>query len=160
MGVLNDFRTTLPSRLPHIEPLSSQDSPVRNEVSYVTQQYRDLLHRANNLSDRLSGVGGCRRDYNDAVEKARLWLREIEPRVNKVLNEPIAGDPKGVEDQLNKAKSLNNEFIANGRLIDNAKHVSCTFMLIKSILIKSLCRQPNLFCILLKARFLPWKFLA
>lgn len=122
--MLNEFRTSLPSRLPHIEPLSSQDSPVRSEVSLVTQQYRDLLHRANNLSDRLSGVGGRRRDYNDAVDKARQWLREVEPRVIKVLKEPIAGDPKGVEDQLNRAKSLNNEFVANGRLIDNAKQVS------------------------------------
>lgn len=121
---MNEFRTSLPSRLPHIEPLSSQDSPVRSEVSLVTQQYRDLLHRANNLSDRLSGVGGRRRDYSDAVEKARQWLRGIEPRVLKVLNEPIAGDPKTVEDQLHTAKILNNEFVANGRLIDNAKQAT------------------------------------
>lgn len=121
---MNEFRTSLPSRFPHIEPLSSQESPVRSEVSLVTQQYRDLLHRANNLSDRLSGVGGRRRDYSDAVEKARQWLRGMEPRVLKVLNEPIAGDPKTVEDQLHTAKILNNEFVANGRLIDNAKQAT------------------------------------
>lgn len=121
--MLNEFRTTLPSRLPHIEPLSSQDSPVRNEVSLVTQQYRDLLNRANNLSDRLSGVGGRQREYGDALGKAQSWLRDVEPRVGVVLNEPIAGDPKGVEDQLQNAKTLNNEFVANGRLIDNAKQV-------------------------------------
>lgn len=123
MSILNEFRNSLPSRLPHIEPHSSQESPIRSEVSYVTQQYRDLLHRANNLSDRLSGVGGRRRDYNDAVDKARQWLRDVEPRVIKVLNEQIAGDPKIVEDQLNRAKTLNNEFVANGRLIDAAKQV-------------------------------------
>lgn len=82
------------------------------------------MHRANNLSDRLSGVGGRRRDYSDAVEKARQWLRGIEPKVLKVLNEPIAGDPKTVEDQLQTAKILNNEFVANGRLIDNAKQAT------------------------------------
>lgn len=118
--MLNDFRTSLPSRLPHIEPLSSQESLVRNEVSLVTQQYRDLLSRANALADRLSGVGGKRRDYNDALEKAKRWLREVEPKVNHVLDEPIGGDPKTVEDQLNRAKTLNNEFVTNGRLIDNA----------------------------------------
>lgn len=123
LNSLNDFRTSLPSRLPHIEPLSAQESPVRNEVSIVTQQYRDLLSRANALSDRLSGVGGRRRDYSDAVEKARMWLREVEPKVKHVLDEPIGGDPKTVEDQLNRAKALNNEFVANGRLIDNAKQV-------------------------------------
>lgn len=123
LHILNDLRTSLPSRLPHIEPYSSQESPIRNEVSLVTQQYRDLLHRANNLSDRLSGVGGRQREYSDALDKAREWLREAEPRANKILNEPIGGDPKTVEDQLHRAKALNNEFVASGRLIDNAKQV-------------------------------------
>lgn len=128
--MLNEFRTSLPSRLHHIEPISSQDSPVRSEVSLVTQQYRDLYHRANNLVDRLSGVGGRQRDYSDALDKAREWLRDAEPRALKVLNEPIGGDPKTVEDQLNKAKTLNNEFVANGRLIDHAKHVSLVMFFI------------------------------
>lgn len=92
-------------------------------MSLVTQQYRDLLHRANNLSDRLSGVGGRQREYGDALSKAQAWLREVEPRVFVVLDEPIAADPKSVEDQLHTAKALNNEFVANGRLIDHAKQV-------------------------------------
>lgn len=121
---MNDFRTSLPSRLHHIEPIASQDSPVRSEVSLVGQQYRDLYNRANNLSDRLSGVGGRQREYSDAVDKAKQWLRDAEPRAIKVLDEPIGGDPKSVEEQLHKAKALNNEFVANGRLIDNAKQVS------------------------------------
>ncbi|XP_048523580.1 dystonin isoform X32 [Dendroctonus ponderosae] len=131
LNILNDFRTSLPSRLPHIEPLSSQDSPVRSEVSLVTQQYRDLLHRANNLADRLSGVGGKQREYSDALDKARTWLKDAEPRANKLLNEPIGGDPKTVEDQLHKAKALNNEFVANGKLIDNAKQA--TSALVRSL---------------------------
>lgn len=96
---------------------------MRSEVSLVTQQYRDLLHRANNLLDRLSGVGGKQREYSDAVDKARKWLRDAEPRANKVLSEPIGADPKTVEEQLHNARSLNNEFVANGKLIDNAKQV-------------------------------------
>ncbi|KAK9887502.1 hypothetical protein WA026_023054 [Henosepilachna vigintioctopunctata] len=120
LKLLNEFRVSLPSRLAHIEPLSSQESPVRSEVSIVTQNYKDLLNRANNLSNRLSGVGGRQREYSDAVEKARLWLREVEPRAINILNDPIAGDPKSVEDQLSSAKTINNEFVANGRLIDNA----------------------------------------
>ncbi|KAG5872490.1 hypothetical protein JTB14_037535 [Gonioctena quinquepunctata] len=128
LNVLNDFRTSLPSRLPHIEPYSSQDSPVRSEVSLVTQQYRDLLHRANNLSDRLSGVGGRQREYSDALDKAKAWLRDAEPRAKQLLNDPIAGDPKTVEDQLQKAKALNNEFVANGRLVDNAKQATSSLL--------------------------------
>lgn len=115
--------------MPHIEPVSSQDSPVRNEVSLVTQQYRDLLHRANNLLDRLSGVGGKRKDYSDAVDKARQWLRDAEPRAHKVLNEPIGADPKTVEEQLQNARGLNNEFVANGRLIDNAKQATSALLM-------------------------------
>jgi len=112
--------------LPHIEP--SQDSVVRNEVSAVTAQYRDLLSRANGLSDRLSGVGGRQREYRDALDKARAWLREAEPRATKVLAEPIGAEPKTVEEQLNKAKTLNNEFVAQGRLIDAVKQV-CFFQI-------------------------------
>jgi hypothetical protein len=44
----------------------------------------------------------------------------------KVLSEPIGAEPKTVEEQLNKAKTLNNEFVAQGRLIDAAKQV-CFF---------------------------------
>lgn len=77
MSCLNEFRTSLPQRLPHIEPVSSQDSMVRNEVSLATTQYRDLLSRANALSDKLSGLGGRQREYRDALEKARLWLKVI-----------------------------------------------------------------------------------
>lgn len=118
--VLNNFRTSMPQRLPHIEPVSSQNSPVRSEVSIVTAQYKDLLTRVNALSDRLSGVGGRQRDYHDALDKAKDWLKEVEPAVHRIISEPVAAEPKQVEDQLSKAKALHNEFLANKRLIDNA----------------------------------------
>lgn len=132
---MNEFRTSLPQRLPHIEP--SQDPVVRNEVSAVTAQYRDLLSRANGLSDRLSGVGGRQREYRDALDKARSWLREAEPRANKVLSEPVGAEPKTVEEQLNKAKTLNNEFVAQERLIDAAKQVLLAYCHLKSRCIRS-----------------------
>jgi hypothetical protein len=36
-------------------------------------------------------------DYNDAVERAKKWLKETEPRVAKLCNEPIAAEPKVTE---------------------------------------------------------------
>jgi hypothetical protein len=63
----------------------------------------------------------CLQDYNDAVDRARKWLKETEPRVAKLCNEPIAAEPRVVEDQLNRAKALNSEIIANGKLIEDAK---------------------------------------
>ncbi|XP_076389529.1 dystonin-like protein short stop isoform X32 [Megachile rotundata] len=121
LHVLNEFRTSLPQRLPHKEPVASQDSPVRGEVSIVTAQYKDLLSRANMLSDRLSGVGGRQRDYRESLEKARNWLKEVEPKVHRAISEPVAAEPKQVEDQLSKAKALNNEMLANERLVENVK---------------------------------------
>ncbi|XP_065222471.1 microtubule-actin cross-linking factor 1 isoform X5 [Planococcus citri] len=118
---LNEFRTSLPSRLPHIEPISAQDSVVRNTVSVVSSQYRDLLARVNALSDKLSGLGSKQKEYRDALNAARAWLREAEPRANKILIEPVAADPNALEDQLSRTKALNNEFVSQGRLIDNAK---------------------------------------
>ncbi|XP_017877780.1 microtubule-actin cross-linking factor 1 isoform X27 [Ceratina calcarata] len=121
LHVLNEFRTSLPQRLPHKEPIASQDSPVRGEVSIVTAQYKDLLSRANALSDKLSGVGGRQRDYRESLEKARNWLKEVEPKIHRAISETIAAEPKQVEDQLSKAKALNNEMLANERLVENVK---------------------------------------
>ncbi|XP_062535716.1 uncharacterized protein LOC134204925 isoform X3 [Armigeres subalbatus] len=122
LSVLNDFRTTLPERLPHIEQVSSSDSPIRQEVSLVTAQYRDLLNRANALLDRLAGLGGRQRDYQEALEKVRSWLRDVQPRVSAVLSDPIAADPQSVQDQMNQTKALQSEFLSQGRLIDNVQH--------------------------------------
>ncbi|XP_055530748.1 microtubule-actin cross-linking factor 1 isoform X33 [Wyeomyia smithii] len=122
LSALNDFRTTLPERLPHIEQISSSDSPIRQEVSLVTAQYRDLLNRANTLLDRLAGLGGRQRDYQEALEKVRSWLRDVQPRVSSVLSDPIAADPQSVQDQMNQTKALQSEFLSQGRLIDNVQH--------------------------------------
>ncbi|XP_065091748.1 dystonin isoform X44 [Ochlerotatus camptorhynchus] len=122
LSVLNDFRTTLPERLPHIEQVSSSDSPIRQEVSLVTAQYRDLLNRANALLDRLAGLGGRQRDYQECLEKVRSWLRDVQPRVSAVLSDPIAADPQSVQDQMNQTKALQSEFMSQGRLIDNVQH--------------------------------------
>uniref|UniRef100_A0A1I8MXB1 Dystonin n=2 Tax=Musca domestica TaxID=7370 RepID=A0A1I8MXB1_MUSDO len=121
LAILNDFRTSLPERLPHVEPLASSESPIRQEVSLVSAQYKDLMNRVNALQDRISGLGGRQREYQDALDKANEWLRSTQPRVGRVIAEPIAGDPKSVQEQMNEAKALHNELLSNGRLVDNAQ---------------------------------------
>ncbi|XP_037826292.1 dystonin isoform X39 [Lucilia sericata] len=121
LAILNDFRTSLPERLPHVEPLSSAESPIRQEVSLVSAQYKDLMNRVNALQDRISGLGGRQREYQDALDKASEWLRSTQPRVSRLIAEPIAGDPKSVQEQMNEAKGLHNELLSNGRLVDNAQ---------------------------------------
>lgn len=115
LGVLNEFRTTLPDRFAHIEPSPASESQIREDVSLVSAQYRDLLHRANALSDRLSGLSGRQREYQDTLEKARGWMRDVQPRVTKCLDDQPAADPSTVQDQLNDAKALHNEFLSQGR---------------------------------------------
>lgn len=121
---LNDFRTGLPSRLHHIEPVSSQDSVIKHTVTNVTNNYRDLLSRANALSDKLSGLNSKQREYKDALNAVKDWLREAEPRAIKILNEPIGADPNALEDQFNRTKTLNNEFLGQARLIENVKQAA------------------------------------
>ncbi|KAJ6645292.1 Dystonin, partial [Pseudolycoriella hygida] len=128
LNILNDFRTSLPERLHHIEPLASSESPIRKEVQLVSAQYKDLLNRANALSDRLSGLGGRQRDYQDALDKAQKWLNEVQPRVSKTLSDPIAADPLAVQEQMAEAKSLHNEFLSQGRLIENAQQSLATLL--------------------------------
>ena len=61
--------------------LKLSESYVTEEVNHVTQGYHDLLARANALADAFSMVGGKYKDYNDAVERAKRWLKETEPKV-------------------------------------------------------------------------------
>ncbi|XP_049307105.1 dystonin isoform X29 [Bactrocera dorsalis] len=119
LSILNDFRTSLPERLPHIEPISNAESPIRQEVSLISTQYKDLLHRANALQDRISGLYSCQREFQNALNKADDWIQTIQPQVTRVLSEPLSADTKSASDQMNKAKSIHNELLSNGRLIDN-----------------------------------------
>ncbi|XP_053967035.1 dystonin isoform X14 [Anastrepha ludens] len=119
LAILNDFRTALPERLPHIEPISNAESPIRQEVSLISTQYKDLLHRANALQDRISGLCGCQREFQNAIDKADEWIRNVQPRVARLIAEPISGDTKVASDQMNEAKALHNELLSNGRLLDS-----------------------------------------
>ncbi|XP_067629140.1 microtubule-actin cross-linking factor 1 isoform X10 [Eurosta solidaginis] len=119
LSILNEFRTSLPERLPHIEPISNAESPIRQEVSLISTQYKDLLHRANSLQDRISGLNACQREFRNAIDKASEWIRNMQPRVSRLLSEPISVDTKAAHDQMNDAKTLHNELLSNGRLIDN-----------------------------------------
>lgn len=121
LEVLNDFRTSLPERFSYIEPISLKNSEVRNEVTVLTNKYKDLISRANSLSDHLSVIIKRHQDYQSTLEKADSWIKELEPGVHKFIAEPISLEPKHIEDQLSRTKSLYNEFISNERLIDNAE---------------------------------------
>ena len=123
VGCLNEFRMALRQN-----NLKLSESQVSSEVSHVSGAYQELLARANALADKISSVGGKYKDYNDAVERAKRWLKETEPKVAKVCNEPIAAEPKQVEDQLQRAKALNNEIIANAILIEAARTASANLL--------------------------------
>lgn len=101
-----------------------KESTVKHEVTQITSVYQDLLSRANRLYDKLSQLGNKQKDFQDALNKAMAWLREVTPRAQKVLSEPVAGEPKLVEDQLNRAKSLQNEILSNGRLIEAVRQAT------------------------------------
>lgn len=136
MSSLNEFRMVLRQN-----NLKISESIVTEEVNHVSSAYHDLLARANALSDAFSRVGGKYKDYNDAVERAKRWLKETEPRVAKLCNEPIAAEPRMVEDQLNRTKALNNEIIANGKLIEDAKAAAAN--LLASLDEKALSREER-----------------
>lgn len=121
LHALNEFRAGLPHPLPAKDSVPPDDSPVRGEVSLVSSRYKDLLTRANLLSDKLSGVGGKQRDYRECVEKARSWLREMEPKVKRAVSEATAAEPKQVEEQLARIKALSKEVSGNERLVENVR---------------------------------------
>jgi dystonin len=123
VAALNEVRSRL--RTGHLKLAESQ---VSEEVTAASAAYHELLSRANRLSDRFSRVGGRQRDYSDAVDRAKRWLKETEPKVSKICSEPIGAEPRVVEDQLNRAKALNNEIIANRKLIDDARAAAAALL--------------------------------
>ncbi len=120
---LNEFRAVLQQN-----NLKLSQSQVQEEVNHVSTAYHDLLDRANLLADRFLNVGGKYKDYNDAVERVKRWLKETELKVAKMFSEPIATEPKLVEDQLNRAMTLNNEIIVNEKLILDAEAAATTLL--------------------------------
>lgn len=68
-----------------------------------------------------TSVGNKQRDYTEAIEKACRWLKDTETKVTRLLQEPVGADPKGVQDQLDKAKAINNDVVAQSRLFDNCR---------------------------------------
>ena len=44
------------------------------------------MKRANKLSERMGDIGSKQKDYQDAVTKAKAWLKEVEPKVWFIIN--------------------------------------------------------------------------
>lgn len=87
-----------------------------------------LVGQVNNLSDRLSSLGGKTKEYRSALDRVRQWMSSAEPAANKILSEPLAADPHSLDEQLNRAKVLNTEFSAQGRLFDNLRQALDTLL--------------------------------
>lgn len=119
LTVLNDLRLSLPERLPNIEPIASFKSPVRQNVSELSTQYNALLGRVNSFADRQNAIKDAFRLYNENLAKTRNWLSDIQIRVSSNIATPVGTDIETIQDQAALAKTLYNEFQANGRLIDN-----------------------------------------
>lgn len=87
-----------------------------------------MLKRTNKLSDKMSDIGSKQKDYQDAVTKAKAWLKEVEPKAAKIINEPLGAEPKTVEDQLSRAKALNNDVLANERLVIHTMQAAASLL--------------------------------
>ena len=119
LSSLNEYRLTLPQRLRAVE---ESDYLVKSEVNELSKDYYDLLERVNALSDRLSGLSDKQRNFADAYDKASRWLNEVKRSAKKLLDEPVAAEPRAIGEQLDKVRALSNEVHSNARLIDNVKH--------------------------------------
>ncbi|XP_063388361.1 microtubule-actin cross-linking factor 1 [Cydia fagiglandana] len=119
LTILNDYRTSLPSRLSHIHP--SGDSALREAAALARRRHAELAARAQRLQERLRGAADVTKQYHDALDRAQRWMKEVEPQARSVISEPVGGEPRAVETQLARAKALHSEILAQGRLVDNAK---------------------------------------
>lgn len=121
LRALNSLRTQLPQRLGHIEP---HDYQVKQEVTEVTHDFQQLLSRANKLSDRLTSLASRQREYQQAMDRAEQWLKEADSRAHKVLTEPVAAEPRAVQQQLDSARQLSSQLVSQEKLIDAANQAA------------------------------------
>ncbi|KAK3872161.1 hypothetical protein Pcinc_022743 [Petrolisthes cinctipes] len=126
LRTVNNFRTTLPERYPLLT--ADPDSVVRDASDEVSAEFKDLLARANKLVDKATSVGNKQRDYTEAIEKAIRWLKDTEVKISRLLQEPVGADPKGVQDQLDKAKAINNDVVAQSRLFENCRATATSLL--------------------------------
>ena len=54
------------------------------------------------------------------------WIQSMQAM--KIVNEPLGAEPKTVEDQLGRAKALNNDVVANERLVKNVKLAAASLL--------------------------------
>ena len=109
---MNDFCVKI-----RASSLRQKESQISQEVTQLSGKYHELLNRANKLTDTFSWLGTRTREYQEALEIARKWLDITEPKVHELSKEAIGAEPKMVDQQLLKAKTLNNEVISNEKLI-------------------------------------------
>ncbi|XP_062530276.1 dystonin isoform X48 [Bombyx mori] len=119
LSILNEYRTSLPSRLSHVP--AGEEGAVRGAAGAARRAHGELAARAQRLQDRLRAASDRAAHHAHALARAQRFLDEVEPQVRGVLSEPVGGEPRAVEAQLSRAKHLHNEILAQGRLIDNAK---------------------------------------
>lgn len=125
LKVLNDFRTSLPQRLNHLEPT---DSEVKEKVQEVSTAFQNLLNRIDRLGDKFAVLNSKQRNFAEAMEKASTWLSGVAKTTKKVVDEPTAADPRAIQDQLDRVKALNMELMQQGRLIDGAKGAASSLL--------------------------------
>jgi hypothetical protein len=75
LNILNEYRTSLPSRLSHVAPPA--DSAVREGAALARRRHSDLAARAQRLQDRLRGAALLSRQYDLALERAGKWINEV-----------------------------------------------------------------------------------
>lgn len=151
LDALHEFCITLPDpeqhQHIHIESISNADSQIQKEIEMISTKYENLLLRANNASGSLTGVGEREFEYRDALDKASNWFNSIHPRVSAMPSNLAATDRQSVQDQMNDAKILHNEFLekegsskirnklwihCSNRSPDNRAHRECPGPLQKS----------------------------
>lgn len=72
-------------------------------------------------------MGNRRQEFEDAVNRAMAWLKDVTPRAQKIISEPI--NPKQIDSQLSKAKALQYEVNTEGkRLIDSVRLATNNFL--------------------------------
>ncbi|KAH9633161.1 hypothetical protein HF086_013784 [Spodoptera exigua] len=83
LSILNEYRTSLPSRLSHVP--SRGESSVRDDATRARRRHAELGARAQRLHDWLRAAADGTRHYHDALQRATKWINEACEQLVKSL---------------------------------------------------------------------------
>nr|XP_006815523.1 PREDICTED: dystonin-like [Saccoglossus kowalevskii] len=119
--MLADFRkTTLPKEFNETFVEEPATNITRIKLVNINERYEKLSQLFAQHLEKLNTLEEKHQKYHDVLSELVPWLEDTEKIVNKQAREPVASEPKKMQKQIAKSKSVSDDIIAHGVEVERA----------------------------------------